>query len=100
MTLRMNICEIKISQFIQEDHFYISGNISGSPISYTAYGSNFISGTSFNSTVSMASCEQAGECSIELPFTYCPRSTIVNVTISAANKLGEGPRSNPFMIGK
>ena len=56
--------------------------------------------TSFNSTVSMASCEEGSECPVELPSgSYCPQSTAINVIISAANKLGEGPRSSPFMIG-
>ena len=84
----------------QENDFYISGNISGSPTSYTAYGSRFFTGTSFNSTVNMASCEEGNGCPIELPSSYCPQSTTINVTISATNKLGEGPRSDPFMIGK
>ena len=79
--------------------FYISGNISGSPISYTAHAFNLISGTSFNSTVGLSSCKEGIGCPIELPSTYCSQSTIISVTISAANILGEGPRSNPFMIG-
>ena len=83
---------------IQEDHFYISSNISGSPISYIAYVSN-INGTSFNSTVDLFSCKEAGGYPIELLSSYCPQSTTINVTISAANNLGEGPRSSPFMIG-
>ena len=81
---------------IQEDLFNISGNISGSPISYTAYGS---SDTSFNSTVTMASCEESSGCPIGLPSSYCSQSTIINITISATNKLGEGPHSHPFIIG-
>ena len=68
-------------------------------MSYTVYGSNFINDTYFNSTVSISSCEEAGGCSIELSSSYCSQLTIINVTISAANKLGEGPHSNPFMIG-
>lgn len=47
----------------------------------------------------MASCEEAGGCSVEVPSFSCPQSAL-NVSISAANKLGEGPRSSPFMIGK
>ena len=84
---------------IQEDLFYISGNISGFPTSYIAHASS-INGASFNSTVDLFSCEEAGGCPIELPSTYCSQSTTINVTISAANKLGEGPPSNPFLIGK
>ena len=37
-------------------------------------------------------------CSVEVP--HCSQSTIIDVNISAANKLGEGPHSNPFTIGK
>jgi hypothetical protein len=87
---------------IQDDQFYISTNISGSPISYTTYAFNIISGDSFNSTANLTSCEEAsaGGCVLLLS-AYCSmQSANINVTISAANKLGEGPRSNPFIIGK
>ena len=98
MILVMNTCEIK---FMQEDHFYISGNISGSPTRYTAHTFNPVSGLSFNSTVGLSSCEEGSGCPVEVPHSvHCSQSTIINVTISAANKLGEGPRSSPFMIGK
>ena len=79
--------------------FNISDGISGSIISYTTHVSNVVSGISFNSTISLSSCEEDNGCLVELPTFLCPQSTIINVTISAANKLGGGPPSNPFMIG-
>ena len=89
-----------IIQFIQEDLFYISGDISGSPTSYIAHASNLVTTTAFNSTVELSSCEEGSGCPIEITdSSYCPQSTIINVTISAANRLGEGPRSNPHLIG-
>ena len=87
---------------MQEDFFTINGNISGSPTSYTAHASDFISGISFNSTIDLSSCEEGSGCPIELSnSSHCSQSTIINVTISATNKLGEGPgsHSHPFMIG-
>ena len=84
---------------MQEDLFNISDGISGSPRSYTAHASNLVSGISFNRSVSLSPCEEDNGCLVELPSFYCPQSTVINVTISAANKLGEGPSSNPFMIG-
>lgn len=89
-------------QFIQEDLFHIGGDISGFPTSYTAHAlaSNFISSRSFDSTFDLTSCKEDKCCQIELPSSfYCPQSTVISVTISAANRLGEGPHSNPFMIG-
>ena len=87
--------------------FNISGNISGSPISYTVYGANPVSGASFNSTLDLSVTSntheelKSGGHLIELPTSfYCPQSTTINIIISAANKLGEGPPSNPFIIGK
>ena len=85
-------------QFIQEDLFNINGGITGSPTSYTVHTLNLVSGTSFNSTVRLSSCEEGSGCPIELP--NCSQSAIINISVSAANILGEGPRSNPFMIGK
>ena len=87
---------------MQDDFFNISGSISGIPTSYTTHISNPISGSSFNSTIELyqSSCEEASRCLIELPnSSYCSQSTIINVAISAANILGEGPPSN-FTIGK
>ena len=84
----------------QEDLFQISGGVSGpgSPLSYnTAHVSNLISGSSFNSTINFTSCEKTG-CSIKLPSSfYCPQSTVINVTISAADKQGVGSQ---FIVGK
>ena len=97
MNFELHTCCI---QFIQEDSFLISGGISGSPISYTAHAFNYQNNISFNSSVSLSSCEEGNECPIELPSSYCSQSTFIDVTISAGNKLGEGPRSNPFIIGK
>lgn len=84
---------------MQEDLFNISDGISGSPTNYIAHASNLVTGISFNSSVSLSSCEEDNGCLVEQPSFYCPQSTVINVTISAANKLGEGPPSNPFMIG-
>jgi hypothetical protein len=87
--------------FIQEDYFNISDGIPGSPTSYTAHMhvSNVTSSTSFNSP-GLSSCEEGSGCPVEIPKSfYCTQSTIITVTISAANTLGSGPRSNPFMIG-
>ena len=85
---------------IQEDLFNISGSISGSPTSYNINASNIFSGTiTFNSTIDLSSCEEDIGCEVQLPSSYCTQSTTINVTISAANILGEGPPSNPFMIG-
>jgi hypothetical protein len=78
--------------------FFISGGIIGSPVIYTARTLNLISGISFNSAIGLSSCDEDSGCPLKLP--NCPQSTIINVTISAVNKLGEGPPSNPFMIGK
>ena len=81
--------------------FNISGNISGSPTSYTTRISNPVSGNSFNSTIESchSSCGETSGGIVELPdSSYCSQSTIINVAISAANKLGEGPPSN-FMFG-
>ena len=80
-----------------QDQLYISGNISGSPISYSAYGSNPFNGIFFNFTFDY---EEGSGYPIKLSPSYCSRSAIINITISAANKLGEGPRSSPFIIGK
>jgi hypothetical protein len=77
--------------------FFISGDIIGSPVSYTARTLNLVSGISFNSTIDLSSCDK--DSGYPLNLSNCPQSTIINVTISAANKLGEGPPSNPFMIG-
>lgn len=82
---------------MQVDLFTISGNISGSPKSYTVHASNLVSGSSFNSSVGLSSCEEGNGCPIEL--SYCPQFTVINVTISAVNKLGEGPHSDPSIIG-
>jgi hypothetical protein len=82
--------------------FNISGNISGSPTSYFAHVSNPVSGRSFNSTIELyqSSCEETSGCLIELPdSSYCSQSNIIDIAISAANILGEGPPSN-FTIGK
>ena len=108
----MHTCDIKLRLLIniiciscvkpvhiQEDLFYISADISGSPTSYMAHTSNFVNGTSFNFTVSLSSREGGSGCPIELPSSYCSQSTTINVSVSAANKLGKGPPSDPFMIG-
>ena len=86
---------------IQEDLFNISSSISGSPINYSIkYASNIFSSTvTFNSTVDLSSCKEDIGCEVQLPSSYCSQSTIINVTISATNILGEGPPSNPFTIG-
>ena len=87
--------------FIQKEFFNISGNISGSPTSYIVHASNLVSDVSFQSSLfDWTSCEDDSGCPIKIPnSTYCPQSTIIGVSISTANKLGEGPRSNPFLIG-
>ena len=97
MNFELHTCCI---QFIQDDLFYIGGSVTGSPINYRAHTFNPVSGIYFNITVRSSSCVEGNGCPIELPATYCSQSTIFNITISAANKLGEGPHSNPFMIGK
>lgn len=60
-------------QFIQEDFFNISGNISGSPTTFSAHVSNLVNGSSFNSTVGLSSqCEEDSGCPIDLPnSSYC-----------------------------
>ena len=98
----VHICDTTIIQFmqLQEDLFTISGNISGSPTSYTTHVSNVVSGSSFDSSVGLSSCEEGSGCPIELSSSnYCPKFTVINVTISAVNKLGEGPHSDPLTIG-
>jgi hypothetical protein len=78
--------------------FYISGNIPGFPTSYTAH----VGYSSFNSKVELPCCDEGCEYPLiqKLPISDRPQSTTINVAISADNKLGEGPLSNAFMIGK
>ena len=97
MNLELHTCCI---QFLQDDLFYISDDITGSPAAYRAHILNLVNGTPFEATVGLSSCKEGSGCPIELPATYCSQSTTLNITISAANKLGEGPHSNLFMIGK
>ena len=87
---------------IQENLFYISGNVSGSPTSYSAHAFDPVSGVSINnSIIGLSPCKKGSGCPVEFPSSFgCSQSTVLNVTISAANKLGGGPRSNPVMIGK
>jgi hypothetical protein len=82
---------------IQEDLFYIGGNISGFPTSYTAH----VGYSSFNSAVELPSCDEDCEYPLiqKLLISDCPQSTTINIAISAGNKLGEGPHSKAFMIG-
>ncbi len=82
--------------FIQDDLFNNSGNVSGSPTTYTIHVSNPVSGSSFDSTLS---CGDSSGCSIEIPSLFCSQSAIINVTIEGANKQGAGLHSFAI-IGK
>jgi hypothetical protein len=36
----------------------------------------------------------------DVPISLCPRSTTLDITVAAANAIGQGPRSPSFSIGK
>ena len=48
-----------------------------------------------NSACGNDECEYA----VSLPFSICNSSASINVTVSAANRLGEGPPSDPVVTG-
>lgn len=86
--------------FVQEDLFHIGGDISGSPTGYIVHAFNPVSNSSFESTLDLISCGEGSGCQIEIPGFLCPEATTIAITIAAVNKLGVGPYSNPFTIGK
>ena len=51
------------------------------------------------STIS-ASCIENTVCNVEVTSSACDLSSYIDITASAVNVLGEGPRSDPTTIGK
>ena len=92
----MNINIISRDQ-TQVDSFVISDGINDSIISYiVSYSSNTHSNSS---TIPVSCMDDSCEYVVDVPSSLCPPLSDINVTVSAANKLGQGPSTDTNTIG-
>ena len=61
---------------------------------------NYTSGDLINTTIISASCENACDYEVDVPSYLCSQSVNINITLSATNRFGQGPPSNPTILGK
>ena len=81
-------------QLTQE--FSIAANISGAVTEYSVY---LNPSSEALDTITMSSCMNDA-CKKLIKIPPCVSSMNINVTVTAANVLGEGPSSQPAIIGK
>ena len=82
---------------MQAASFVISDGIYGSILSYNV---SYLSNTHSNSSIVPVSCKDDNcEYVVDVPSSLCPPLSDINVTVSAANILGQGPPSDTDTIG-
>ena len=94
MIMSINILSSDQTQFMQaasSDGFY--GSITSYIVSYS-------NDTYFNLSMFPVSCmDDSCEYVVDVPSSLCPPLSDINVTVSAANKLGQGPSTDTNTIG-